>query len=79
MLCLRDGGREGGGEGSFFAVTLEDTRLFLSGLDAVLLAGESLLLLLRFIACRVCLSVVCRVCLSEPCLVSLSVRPWMAL
>lgn len=49
-VCLRDGGREGGGDGSFFAVTLEDTRLFLSGLDAVLLAGESLLLLLLFMA-----------------------------
>lgn len=48
-------------------------------LDAVLLVGDSLLLLLLFMACRVCLSVVCRVCLSVPCLVSLSVRPWMAL
>lgn len=109
MLCLREEGREGTGEGSFFAFTLDDTRLFLSGLemksksyrvwhqvkkyiylklqrklnfiylDAVLLAGDSLLLLLLFITCRVCLSVVCRVCLSVPCLVSLSVRPWMAL
>lgn len=48
-------------------------------LDAVLLAGDSLLLLLLFMACRVCLSVVCRVCLSVLCLLSLSVRPWIAL
>lgn len=78
-VCLSEGGREGAGEGSFFPVTRDDTRLFLSGLDAVLLAGDSLFLLLLFMACRVCLSVVCRVCLSVPCLVSLFVRPWMAL
>lgn len=57
----------------------EMTVFFFSYLDAVLLVGDSLLLLLLFMACRVCLSVVCRVCLSVPCLVSLSVRPWMAL
>lgn len=33
MLCLREEGREGTGEGSFFAFTLDDTRLFLSGLE----------------------------------------------
>lgn len=32
-ICLREGGREGGGDGSLLAVTLDDTRLFLSGLD----------------------------------------------
>ena len=32
VLCLREGGRAGGGEGSFL-VTLDDTRLFLSGLQ----------------------------------------------
>lgn len=106
ILCLREEAREGAGDGSLFPVTLDDTRLFLSGLqkedgmkehtkkdhtccdvrqtptsylDVLLLAGDSLLLLLLFMACRVCLSVVCRVCLSVPCLVSLSVRPWMAL
>lgn len=31
-LCLRDEGRAGGGVGSRFPVTLDDTRLFLSGL-----------------------------------------------
>ncbi len=34
MLCLREEGREGAGEGSLFPVTLDDTRLFLSGLEA---------------------------------------------
>lgn len=34
MLCLREEAREGGGDGSFFPVPLDDTRLFLSGLDA---------------------------------------------
>lgn len=33
ILCLREGGREGGGDGSLFPVTLDDTRLFLSGLQ----------------------------------------------
>lgn len=34
-LCLREEGREGaGGDGSLFPVTLDDTRLFLSGLEA---------------------------------------------
>ncbi len=32
-LCLREEGREGGGDGSFFPLTLDDTRLFLSGLE----------------------------------------------
>lgn len=32
-LCLREGGRAGGGDGSFFACTRDDTRLFLSGLQ----------------------------------------------
>lgn len=31
-LCLKEGGRKGGGDGSLFAITLDDTRLFLSGL-----------------------------------------------
>lgn len=79
VFCLREGGLEGGGDGSLFPVTLDDTRLFLSGLevkfeermktnsptaqeepqkpksstylDAVLLEGDSsLLLLLLFMA-----------------------------
>lgn len=33
VLCLREGGRVGGGDGSFFAITRDDTRLFLSGLQ----------------------------------------------
>lgn len=32
-LCLREEGRVGAGEGSLLAVTLDDTRLFLSGLQ----------------------------------------------
>lgn len=32
-LCLSEEGRGGAGDGSLFAVTLDDTRLFLSGLD----------------------------------------------
>lgn len=31
-LCLREGVRGGGGDGSLFAITRDDTRLFLSGL-----------------------------------------------
>lgn len=34
MLCLREEGRVGAGDGSLFPVTLVDTRLFLSGLQA---------------------------------------------
>lgn len=33
MLCLREEGREGVGDGSLLPVTLDDTRLFLSGLQ----------------------------------------------
>lgn len=57
-------------------ITAGNKRHFLY-LDALLLVGDSLLLL--FMACRVCLSVVCRVGLSGPLRVSLSVMPWMAL
>lgn len=32
-LCLWEEGRGGAGDGSLFAVTLDDTRLFLSGLQ----------------------------------------------
>ena len=32
-LCLSDGGREGAGDGSLFVITLDDMRLFLSGLQ----------------------------------------------
>lgn len=32
-LCRREGCRVGGGDGSFFAITRDDTRLFLSGLQ----------------------------------------------
>lgn len=78
MFCLKKGGLVTGGDGSRLAITLVDTRLFLSGLDALLLA-ESLLLRLLFMACLVCRSVVCLVCRSEPCLVSRSVMPWIAL
>lgn len=34
MGCLREEVREGAGDGSLFAVILDDTRLFLSGLEA---------------------------------------------
>lgn len=34
MLCLRKEGRDGGGDTSLLPVTLDDTRLFLSGLKA---------------------------------------------
>lgn len=34
MLCLREASREGAGDGSLLPVTLDDTRLFLSGLEA---------------------------------------------
>lgn len=40
MLCLREEGREGAGDGSLFPFTLDDTRLFLSGLHAAREAGE---------------------------------------
>lgn len=33
MLCLREEARGGAGDGSLFPVTLDDTRLFLSGLQ----------------------------------------------
>lgn len=33
MLCLREEGRDGGGDGSLLPITLDDTRLFLSGLQ----------------------------------------------
>lgn len=32
-LCLREEGRVGAGDGSLFPLTLDDTRLFLSGLE----------------------------------------------
>lgn len=32
-FCLKEGGREGGGEGSRLLVTRDETRLFLSGLQ----------------------------------------------
>lgn len=32
-FCLRDGGRDGAGDGSLFPVVLDETRLFLSGLE----------------------------------------------
>lgn len=79
MFCLKKGGLVcGGGDGSRLATALFDTRLFLSGLEALLLA-ESLLLRLLFMACLVCRSEVCRVCRSEPCRVSRSLMPWIAL
>lgn len=33
ILCLSEGGREGAGEGSLFVITLNEMRLFLSGLQ----------------------------------------------
>ncbi len=33
-LCLREEGLDGAGDGSLFPLTLDDTRLFLSGLEA---------------------------------------------
>lgn len=33
ILCLSEGGREGAGDGSLFVITLDDMRLFLSGLQ----------------------------------------------
>lgn len=33
ILCLSEGRREGAGDGSLFVVTLDDIRLFLSGLQ----------------------------------------------
>lgn len=33
ILCLSEGGREGAGDGSLFVMTLDDIRLFLSGLQ----------------------------------------------
>lgn len=46
--CLRDGGRDGAGDGSFLAVTLDDTRLFLSGLQAVREKSEGFVFSFRF-------------------------------